>query len=73
MSNPIIEHLTELAKTEPIEAGVMFVQSATSPDPKDPLKLPWSVPTALRFAKSTLDLTDEQVLQVAQRLLTSES
>lgn len=61
----IIEHIQQVAKTDPVEAADMLVKSTTQPDPADPMKLPWSVDAALLAYQRIIGLlTPEQVEQV---------
>lgn len=61
----ILNHILRLAETEPVEAAIMLVQGTTQPDPADPLKLPWSVESALIAAKRFIpSLTPDDIERV---------
>jgi hypothetical protein len=65
----VIGYIKKVAKDDPVEAAVLFCLATTTKDPADPLKLPWTVPSAIiAFTKMIAPLTDEQRGEVKGRL-----
>lgn len=69
MLSPVLDHIANVAKTDPVEAATLFVLSTARPDPSDPLKLPWSDQAAIAAYRKVIGpLTDEQVDLVLQNV-----
>lgn len=64
-----LEVIEELAKTKPIDAGVMLCRGLMVHDPSDPLRQGYTIGNALIAAQDLLDLNGSQLAAVADRLV----
>lgn len=64
-----LEFIRKVYQTEPVDAAIMFVQSATAPDPKDPLYLPYSRAAAINSFRIIVGhLTADEQAEVVRQL-----